>query len=119
MHKQKSRKYKRYIRKRLKAFFNEKLLISSEKILKIVREATEEELKSLFNLDKELLDKTEAKGYVQEAAPEEAKENDIWLQPKTEEFHILKNGEWKKAGDKDILPALKTSMISRAGLIKF
>lgn len=119
MHKQKSRKYKRYIRKRLKAFFNEKLLISSEKMLKIVREATEEELNSLFDLEKEFVDKTKAKGYVQETVPEEAKENDVWLQLKTREFYILKNGKWKKAGDRDILPALKSSMISHAGLIKF
>lgn len=84
-----------------------------------VREIIKEELNSLFDLEKELVDKTKAKGYVQETVPEEAKENDVWLQPKTEEFHILKNGKWKKAGDKDVLPALKSAMISRAGLIKF
>lgn len=84
-----------------------------------VREIIKEELNSLFDLEKELVDKTKAKGYVQETVPEEAKENVVWLQPKTEEFHILKNGKWKKVGDKDVLPALKSAMISRAGLIKF
>lgn len=69
-------------------------------------------------IDEELLNKLNAKGFIQEAEPTATAEGDVWYQPSTKIFKVWKNGTWQAAMEDDIMPALKSAIMAQAGVFR-
>jgi hypothetical protein len=69
-------------------------------------------------IDEDLLNKLNAKGFIQEAEPTATAEGDVWYQPSTKIFKVWKNGTWQTAMEDDIMPALKSSIMAQAGVFR-
>ncbi|MFV0578083.1 MAG: hypothetical protein ACK5NU_05370 [Fusobacterium ulcerans] len=69
-------------------------------------------------IDEDLLNKLNAKGFIQETEPTATAEGDVWYQPSTKIFKVWKNGTWQTAMEDDIMPALKSSIMAQAGVFR-
>lgn len=69
-------------------------------------------------IDEELLNKLNAKGFIQETQPTATAEGDVWYQPSSKIFKVWKNGTWQTAMEDDIMPALKSSIMAQAGVFR-
>lgn len=69
-------------------------------------------------IDEDLLNKLNAKGFIQETAPTATAEGDVWYQPSTKIFKVWKNGTWQAAMEDDIMPALKSAIMAQAGVFR-
>lgn len=59
------------------------------------------------------------KGFISETDPKldgkDVKEPDVWFNPKTKLFKVWRNGEWHRAREEDIPPALMTALKAQGG----
>lgn len=69
-------------------------------------------------IDEDLLNKINAKGFIQETEPTATAEGDVWYQPSTKIFKVWKNGKWQAAMEEDIMPALESAIMAKSGVFR-